>query len=81
MPELFVVYDVVHKLSGSSQTLTKKNVIIASIIFTLVGTTWKILDIKKANRKAEIAQLPLRERGMALLEFEGCTSCHQPGNN
>ena len=37
-------------------------------------------SFRSEKRRLEIAKLPPLERGKALLEEEGCTSCHQTGN-
>ena len=43
-------------------------------------TAWFFFSFRTEKRRAEIAKLPPLERGKALLEEEGCTSCHQSGN-
>jgi cytochrome c oxidase subunit 2 len=56
--------------------------ILISIICIIISLAcaWFFFSFRLEKRRLEIAKLPPLERGKALLEEEGCTSCHQNGN-
>ena len=58
----------------------RKILIYLSCAIVSLIVAWFFFSFRAEKRRAEIAKLPPLERGKALLEEEGCTSCHQNGN-